>query len=39
MEGKQLSLFSVDTEKFKVQSEEGYVPFVSEVEEFNNTFG
>ena len=39
MEGKQLSLFSVDTEKFKVQSEEGYVPFVSEVEELNNTFG
>ena len=37
--GKQLSLFPVDTEKFKVQSEEGYVPFVSEVEKFNNTFG
>ena len=37
--GKQLSLFPVDTEIFKAQSEEGYVPFVSEVEEFNNTFG
>ena len=36
---KQLSLFPVDTEKYKVQSKEGYVPFVSEVEEFNSTFG
>ena len=39
MEGKQLSLFSVDTEKYRLDSKEGYVPFVSEVEEFNNTFG
>ena len=37
--GEQLTLFPVDTEKFKVQSKEGYVPFVSEVETFNNTFG
>ena len=37
--GKQLTLFPVDTEKYKVQSEEGYVPFVSEVETFNKTFG
>ena len=36
---KQLELFKVDTEKYKCQSEEGYVPFVSEVEEFNATFG
>ena len=37
--GEQLTLFPVDTEKFRVQSKEGYVPFVSEVETFNNTFG
>ncbi len=37
--GKQLELFPVDTEKFKVQSKEGYVPFVSEVEKFNTIFG
>ena len=35
---KQLKLFKVDTEKYKCQSEEGYVPFVSEVETFNQTF-
>ena len=39
MEGTQLKLFSVDTEKYRLDSKEGYVPFVSEVEEFNNTFG
>ena len=37
--GEQLTLFPVDTEKFRVQSKEGYVPFVDEVEIFNNTFG
>ena len=39
MEGTQLKLFSVETEKYRLDSKEGYVPFVSEVEEFNNTFG
>ena len=36
---KQLELFKVDTDKYNCQTEEGYVPFVSEVEEFNATFG
>ena len=35
--GKQLSLFSVDTEKYRLDSKEGYVPFVSEVEEFKDS--
>jgi len=39
MKGEQLKLFNVDTEEYNVQSKEGYVPFVSEVEEFNATFG
>ena len=38
MKGKQLSLFPVDTEKYNLQSQEDFVPFVSEVEEFNKTF-
>ena len=38
MRGKQLSLFPVDTEKYNIQSQEDFVPFVSEVEEFNKTF-
>jgi len=37
--GKQLKLFPVDTEEFKVQTKKGYVPFVSEVEKFNAIFG
>jgi len=36
---KQLELFKIDSEKYNVTSESGYVPFVSEVEEFNETFG
>ena len=39
MKGEQLKLFNVDTEEYNVQSKDGYVPFVSEVEEFNATFG
>jgi len=39
MKGKQLSLFPVDTEKYHLQTEKDYVPFVSEVETFNETFG
>ena len=35
---KQLKLFNVDTEVYKVQSKNGAVPFVDEVEEFNKTF-
>ena len=38
MKGKQLSLFPVDSEKYHLQSQKDYVPFVSEVEEFNKTF-
>ena len=36
---KQLTLFPVDTEEFKVQTIKGYIPFVSEVEEFNKLTG
>ena len=36
MKGKQLSLFSEDADKVQVDD---YVPFVSEVEIFNKTFG
>ena len=38
MEGKQLSLFP-EEEKYRKDGKSKYVPFVSEVETFNETFG
>ena len=35
---KQLKLFNVDTENYKLNSVENSVPFVDQVEEFNKTF-
>ena len=35
---KQLKLFNVDTENYKLNSIENSVPFVDQVEEFNKTF-
>ena len=35
----EIKLMKVDTDKYKMQTSEAYVPFVSEVEEFNSTMG